>query len=257
MRGFHQFWPTLTGLGLLAAGPGSVAAGDAVLPPRPDQVPAEVPVADLGQSSRLDASIPHNPGLTTWLSRFSGPPPLPSPDQKGALLYPLARPAEGLDPWGWRYSESRGRWRMHTGLDLMAPPGTPVLAALPGRVHLVSWVDGYGLTIVLDHGDGRRTLYAHLESVAVIPGQELRGGDVIAAVGMTGRTSGPHLHFELRSQVGSAWVALDPTPLIPAAQSSPLLATDRLGLPTANPSAVSLLSPSLPPPQLPPPLAPD
>jgi murein DD-endopeptidase MepM/ murein hydrolase activator NlpD len=91
----------------------------------------------------------------------------------------------------------------------------------------------------------------------VIPGQELRGGDVIAAVGMTGRTSGPHLHFELRSQVGSAWAALDPTPLIPAAQSSPLLATDRLGLPTANPSAVSLLSPSLPPPQLPPPLAPD
>jgi murein DD-endopeptidase MepM/ murein hydrolase activator NlpD len=252
MRGIRQFWPTLAGLGLLAAGAGSVAAGDALLPSRPELVPTEVAVTDLGQSSRLDASIPYNPGLTSWVSKVIGPPPLPSPDQQMAMFYPLARPAEGLDPWGWRFSESRGRWRMHTGLDLMAPRGTPVLAALPGRVHLVSWIDGYGITIVLDHGNGRRTLYAHLESVAVLPGQELRGGDVMAAVGMTGRTSGPHLHFELRNQVGSAWVARDPTPLIPVAQSSPLLAADRLRLSTSTPSPLSFLSPSLPPPQLPP-----
>lgn len=257
MRRLTPFWPTLTGLGLLASVPGVVRAGNALLPPRPDQVPFEVSVSDLGQSSRLDASIPFNSALSSWVSRLNGPPPLPTPDQQGGLLYPLALPAHGADPWGWRYSEARGRWRMHTGLDLMAPRGTPVLAALPGRVHLVSWIDGYGLTIVLDHADGRRTLYAHLDAVAVSPGQELAGGDAMAAVGMTGRTSGPHLHFELRQRVGTTWVARDPTPLIPVAEMSPLLAADRIRLAELDPTPVSFLFPIQPPPQLPPLLASD
>lgn len=253
----HRPAPSLlivTGLVLMISAPRLARASDSSPSPRPELVPADVPVEDLGQSTRLEASIPFDPALGSAVMvaalGAAGPPPLPAPDQPGSLLYPLALPAQGLDPWGWRFSESRGRWRMHTGLDLMAPRGTPVLAALPGRVHLVAWIDGYGLTVVLDHGDGRRTLYAHLDAVAVRPGQDVRGGEVLAQVGMTGRTSGPHLHFELRSQESGRWLAHDPTPLLPAVRSLPLLAADRdKGPQTISAAVVALPGP---PPMLPP-----
>lgn len=220
--------------------------------PRPELVPADVPVADLGQSQGLAASIPFDPALVGALTVAAGPPPLPAPDQPGSLLYPLALPAQGLDPWGWRYSEARGRWRMHTGVDLMAPRGTPVLAALPGRVHLIEWIDGYGLTVVLDHGDGRRTLYAHLDAVAVRPGQSVRGGEVLAKVGMTGRTSGPHLHFELRSLESGRWLARDPSPLLPAVRSLPLLAAEGEQRPVPQTISAAVRPFTGPPPMLPP-----
>jgi len=254
MRAFSRLCPALIGSGLLAIAAGTASAGDQPQPARPELVPAEVPVADLGQSASLDPSIPFDPGLTTWFSSSLGPPPLPNPDQAAALLYPLAMAAEGQDPWGWRFSSSRGRWRMHTGLDLVAPRGTPVLAVLPGRVHLVSWIDGYGLTVVLDHGGGRRSLYGHLEAVAVRPGQWLQGGEVMAAVGSTGRSSGPHLHFEWRQQQGADWVARDPTPLLPTVLRTPLLASGERNLKEpvvpegAGASAISI--PPLPPPLL-------
>lgn len=259
MSSRQTFLPTLAGLGLLAIVPGLGWAADPSPSAPPDQVPAEVSVADLGESSSLDPSIPYSATLVPLLASASGPPPLAAPDQVGVLVYPLAAPAVGVDPWGWRYSESKGRWRMHTGLDLMAPRGTPVLAALAGRVHLVQWIDGYGLTVVLDHGDGRRSLYGHLDAVAVRPGQVVRGGESLAVVGMTGRTSGPHLHFEWRTQQGSAWVAHDPTPLLPVARPSPLLASElqrlrALGQPETQTLPLSF---SVPPPQPPPLLASD
>lgn len=224
MRSHLPLLPTLAGLVLLGLRSGQALATDFFPSPRPEQVPAAVAVADLGQSASLDPSIPFDAALAQGMVIMAGPPPLPAPDQLDALTYPLAHPAIGLDPWGWRFSESRGRWRMHTGIDLMAPRGTPVLAALSGRVHLVQWIDGYGVTVVLDHGDGRRTLYAHLDAVAVRPAQDVRAGQVLAAVGMTGRTSGPHLHFELRILQAGHWVAHDPTAQLPVAVRPTLLA---------------------------------
>jgi len=144
------------------------------------------------------------------------------------LAYPLARPAESMDPWGWRYSERRGAWRMHTGVDLAADQGTPVLAALAGRVVLLEPISGYGTTVVVDHGNGWQTLYAHLHDSAVAPGQWLEQGEPLGSVGMTGQASGPHLHFELRHQ-GPDLLALDPTPhlppLLPPPSLPPVLAT--------------------------------
>ena len=244
-------------LGALLLLQAPAVAADSLPSLRPELIPADVPVAALGQSAGLDASIPYHPSLTASVITKAGPPPLPAPDQLGALHYPLAVPALGLDPWGWRFSESRGRWRMHTGLDLMAPRGTPVLAALSGRVHLVQWTDGYGLTLVIDHGDGRRTLYAHLDAVGVRPGQSVTAGEPVAVVGMTGRTSGPHLHFELRFEEGGRWLARDPGPLLPAAQIRPLLASEREQL--AQQPAAGFDLPGLPqaPPDLPPLLAGD
>jgi len=117
-----------------------------------------------------------------------------------------------VDPYGWRYSESRQAWRMHAGQDLVVAEGTPVLAMLPGHVVLVEELDGYGLTVVLDHGRGWQTLYAHLLAAAVQPGDFLPVASVLGSVGQSGRASAPHLHVELRRRDGERMLALDPTP---------------------------------------------
>lgn len=140
-----------------------------------------------------------------------------------SLAYPLGQWAESMDPWGWRYSTARAAWRMHTGVDLAAPTGTSVLAALAGRVLAVELISGYGNTVLLDHGQGVETLYAHLQEASVRPGDWLEQGVRLGAVGMTGSASGPHLHFELRHR-GPVLRALDPTPHLPPLMAPPVLA---------------------------------
>lgn len=94
---------------------------------------------------------------------------------------------------------SRGYSSYHRGVDFMASIGTPVYAAASGRVVITSsgWSGGYGNQIVVDHGGGRATRYAHLSSIAVSVGQTVGRGEVIGYSGDTGRSTGPHLHFEL------------------------------------------------------------
>ena len=102
----------------------------------------------------------------------------------------------------------------HTGIDIAAPWGEPVHAALPGRVEYAGWESGYGYTVVLLHDGGLRTLYAHLERSAVRSGQRVGQGAVIAYAGATGNATGPHLHFEVRTQpqvVVDPIAYLDPT----------------------------------------------
>ncbi len=90
----------------------------------------------------------------------------------------------------------------HMALDLAAPIGTPIVAARSGRVVQVNtggWDYGYGNDVIIDHGDGTTSLYAHMEAVNVSAGQTVTGGSsVIGWIGMTGRTTGPHVHFEIR-----------------------------------------------------------
>jgi murein DD-endopeptidase MepM/ murein hydrolase activator NlpD len=205
----------------------AVVAYESGLPPRPLEVPAETPVADLGANEALPEHLlallqPSQEPLPTATGRLQlppPPPPLPLGDTL-VLAYPLGVPATELDPYGWRYSESRGRWRMHAGVDLIVPAESAVLAALPGTTRLVDDVSGYGLTVVIDHGDGWLTLYAHLLDVAVVPGQSVHSGERIGRVGQTGRATTPHLHFELRRQRDGRTVAMDPWPVI----AEPLLA---------------------------------
>jgi hypothetical protein len=87
---------------------------------------------------------------------------------------------------------------IHTGIDLAAPMGTPVHAALDGTAHVIPSTTGYGLHVLLDSGGGLTTMYAHLQSVDVHDGDEVGAGDVIGEVGSTGNSTGPHLHFEVR-----------------------------------------------------------
>lgn len=88
--------------------------------------------------------------------------------------------------------------RMHTGLDFSAPVGTEVYATGNASVVFVGWRQGYGNTVELDHGFGYTTLYAHLYKALVRVGQKVKRGDIIALVGNTGKSVGPHLHYEVR-----------------------------------------------------------
>lgn len=100
--------------------------------------------------------------------------------------------------FGMRRHPIHGDVRLHTGLDLAAPIGTPVSAAAPGRVVAAGSRGGYGLTVDLDHGDGLLTRYAHLDRIEVARGDRLAAGQRLGTVGMTGTVTGPHLHLEVR-----------------------------------------------------------
>jgi murein DD-endopeptidase MepM/ murein hydrolase activator NlpD len=114
--------------------------------------------------------------------------------QEGGMRWPLS---------GFRittYFGGRGAFqRYHTGIDLAAPYGTPIVAAKSGQVEVAGWSSfGYGFHVILDHGGGVETLYAHMSRIAVRPGQWVEAGQVIGYVGSTGWSTGPHLHFEVR-----------------------------------------------------------
>ena len=166
--------------------------------------------------------VPERTGVSNLaLLSQSRPRRLPEshrPFRKGEtlrLVYPLPQPAKEVQPYGWRYSDHRQRWRMHVGHDLIAPAATPVVAMLSGRVQLVQSISGYGLTVLLDHGRGWQTVYAHLQSADVHTGQLVRAGDSIGGVGRSGSASTDHLHVELRRIEGRQAFALDLGPLLP------------------------------------------
>jgi murein DD-endopeptidase MepM/ murein hydrolase activator NlpD len=99
--------------------------------------------------------------------------------------------------FGARRDPINGRQRQHNGIDIAAPRGTPIDAAGDGTVVFAGWQRGYGNTVIVEHADGRRTRYGHAEKLFVQPGETVEAGQVIAAVGSTGRSTGPHLHFEV------------------------------------------------------------
>jgi murein DD-endopeptidase MepM/ murein hydrolase activator NlpD len=128
-----------------------------------------------------------------------------------SLLLPVIGSALNTSGFGFRLHPILGSWLMHAGIDLAAPTGTPVVAALSGRVVSTGNAGGYGLAIELEHDNPRRrTLYAHLSELYVKPGDRVRQGEVIGRVGSTGLSTGPHLHFELRLPGDGGWVAVDP-----------------------------------------------
>ncbi len=127
------------------------------------------------------------------------------------LIFPLAIPAPITSAFGWRIHPISGDQRFHSGTDLGAPMGTPVLAAYAGRVAIADFLGGYGLSVTLDHNQGtQQTLYGHLSEIFVKPGEVVKQGEVIGRVGSTGNSTGPHLHFEFHQLTSEGWLALDP-----------------------------------------------
>ena len=114
---------------------------------------------------------------------------------------PAIWPVNGmlLSHFGDRQDPFSGEGAFHTGVDISAAKGTPVRAAADGVVEHAEWSSGgYGRLVVIDHGNGIQTWYAHLSSFEVIPGQEIRQGEVLGYSGASGRATSPHLHFEVR-----------------------------------------------------------
>lgn len=120
----------------------------------------------------------------------AGKGPSRDPNLKGDLEWPLR---------GVLYARfGRKGKEAHDGIDLAAPLGTPIKAARPGKVLYAGDQKGYGLIAIIEHSNGLTTLYAHNRDLRVKTGQQVRDGQVIATVGESGRTTGPHLHFEVR-----------------------------------------------------------
>ncbi|WP_457767979.1 M23 family metallopeptidase [Cyanobium sp. ULC084] len=146
-----------------------------------------------------------------------------------SLLFPLIGSAVTTSNFGWRLHPVLGNWLMHAGRDLAAPEGTPVVAALTGRVVSSGLAGGYGLAVELEHdGPKRRTLYGHLSELFVKEGELVKQGTVIGRVGSTGLSTGPHLHFELRLPENGSWVAIDPGELDPGREA--IAGTDAIAL---------------------------
>lgn len=114
--------------------------------------------------------------------------------------FPSVWPARGRlsSGFGYRRSPFSRRWKFHTGLDIGAPRGSPIYAVSPGVVVYSGYNQGYGRMIEVDHGHGIHSRYAHNTSHFVAPGDLVEAGQIIATIGSTGRTTGPHLHFEMK-----------------------------------------------------------
>jgi murein DD-endopeptidase MepM/ murein hydrolase activator NlpD len=114
----------------------------------------------------------------------------PSHVSSSGFIWPVNGPI--TSPFGWRWG------RMHEGIDIGVPSGTPIHAAAAGTVVYCGWMSGYGNLVAIDHGGGLSTAYGHQSSIAAGCGQSVGQGDVIGYVGCTGHCFGPHLHFEIR-----------------------------------------------------------
>ncbi|HJT89112.1 MAG TPA: M23 family metallopeptidase [Bryobacteraceae bacterium] len=117
-----------------------------------------------------------------------------------AISQPSLWPVDGrlMGGFGERNDPFSGEGEFHKGVDISAPSGTPVRATADGIVTHSEWSNGYGRLLVIDHGGGIQTYYAHLSRFYVQTGEEVRRGEVVAAVGSSGRVTAPHLHYEVR-----------------------------------------------------------
>jgi Peptidase family M23 len=127
------------------------------------------------------------------------------------MIFPLPIPVPITSGFGWRIHPISGDRRFHTGLDLGAPYGTPILSALAGHVVQAGAMGGYGLAVIVEANSGQQqNLYGHLSAIAVKPGDQVAQGSVLGLVGSTGNSTGPHLHFETLLPTTSGWTAVDP-----------------------------------------------
>lgn len=148
----------------------------------PTQAPDPVAAAKLEKRLAEEKKI-LDEAYTSWIS---GTPSF-------ALAWPLTGRISGV--YGARRVINGKPRKPHTGIDIAAPQGTPVRASAKGKVINIGEYYFTGKTIVVDHGDGFKTLYCHLHDIKVKDGQKVRKGEVIGTVGKTGRATGPHLHF--------------------------------------------------------------
>lgn len=175
----------------VAASPPARAEGTATAEPLAVEIdagPAVITVSKAGDG--LGAPIELRPSYRASLATTGA---IARPDR-----LPL-RSASLTSRFGMRSHPISGGYRMHSGIDLAAPAGSPVIAPAEGVVSFANWRGGYGLLVVIEHGGGLQTRFAHLSRLMVSPGQRVAQGHPVGLVGSSGRATGPHLHYELRS----------------------------------------------------------
>jgi murein DD-endopeptidase MepM/ murein hydrolase activator NlpD len=145
----------------------------------------------------LDANNMDSDTIAVGMSLFIPGARMRAEDLKLALGELFVYPVRGRisSPYGWRNDPINGARRFHAALDMAANTGTPVKASMDGRVATVGLNSVYGKYIILSHGGGFQTLYAHLNTVSAAQGSYVKGGSKIGEVGSTGYSTGPHLHF--------------------------------------------------------------
>jgi len=128
---------------------------------------------------------------------------IPTPTSLGSIKQVFSAPSGTISTKGFIWPSTSRRitqyynWR-HTGLDIGAKTGTPIISSKAGRVERAGWSTGYGYNIIVDHGGGVQTLYAHASKLYVERGNQVQAGQTIGAVGSTGWSTGPHIHYEIR-----------------------------------------------------------
>ncbi|MEH2163552.1 MAG: M23 family metallopeptidase [Nostoc sp.] len=135
-----------------------------------------------------------------------------TPNRASLSGYPLAQVATVGLAYGWQINPATGEVFFHSGVDLLAPVGSNVVAIASGTVAFANDQGSYGKLVIINHPGGLQSRYAQLDSIKVTVGQQVKKGDLLGTVGTTGKPTStqPHLHFEVRSTSSLGWVAQDP-----------------------------------------------
>ena len=168
----------------------------------PGRFAAPNPLANAGGPFVPVAAGPEAPAFERAAARVAREVFLAQSLDEAMLFAPLRKPLAGeaavTSPFGYRTDPFLGKLELHTGVDLLQPFGSEIHATGAGRVTHAGPEGGYGEMVEIDHGFGLTTRYGHLSDVAVAEGEDVKQGDVLGRLGSTGRSTGPHLHYEVR-----------------------------------------------------------
>lgn len=211
-------------LGISAAAVMTIAATPAIANASAAAVDISEPVREAQNDSLTTGDTRFRQLFASWeaLDRSGPTGPVSAP----TVAIPSRMPLEGSNltsGYGMRRHPVLGGRRSHKGVDLAAPTGTPIYATADGIVGKAQWFSSYGLYIRIDHGADLETRYAHMSKLAVAAGERVKKGDVIGYVGSTGRSTGPHLHYEVRID----GVAVNPIPYMVESEAQQAFALAR------------------------------
>ncbi|WP_394730384.1 M23 family metallopeptidase [Altererythrobacter sp. GH1-8] len=193
-------------------------AGIATIAASPVMANSSAAAVDVSDAANRAQESSLNSGDTRFRQLFASWEALDAPETEGTVQPAISIPSRNplsnsyrlSSGYGMRNHPVLGRRKAHKGIDLAAPTGTPVYATADGIVTKAKWFSSYGLYISIDHSADLETRYAHLSKLAVEAGEFVKKGDLIGYVGSTGRSTGPHLHYEVRID----GVAVDPLPFM-------------------------------------------